>query len=137
EAPTLVRIHSTTFTHDGIVPSKPVLADPNDTCRCGLLLLREHLGDHDCVVVHPIDDAPSDPGVRDPEFVTAGPNAGHRPRVRHSEKLASLELSQQEAGFNPGVRRERRSLDLAPEPDPGACPSVTHGVIYVRTDMPA
>src|SRR5690606_20828064 len=74
---------------------------------------------------------------RDPEFVTAGPNAGHRPRVRHSEKLASLELSQQEAGFNPGVRRERRSLDLAPEPDPGACPSVTHGVIYVRTDMPA
>jgi len=86
-------------------------------CRRGLLLLRKDLGDHDGIIVDAIDDAPGHPTIRDPEFVTAGPDARHGPRMRHSKELTRLELPEQEPLVAPmtseGPRMSRRHVVAA------------------------
>jgi hypothetical protein len=55
--------------------------------------------------------------------------------MRHSQELSGLELSEQEAGLNPGVSGEKEEFSPRRSARPEACPLGTHVVLYVRIDM--
>ena len=58
------------------------------------------------------DDPPGVLPVRNPEFDAARRDGWHGSRLREAQTLAALKTSEQEPGFQPRTRRERRSLDL-------------------------
>jgi hypothetical protein len=74
--------------------------------------LREDLPDHDGIRIEPIDDSPRNLFVGNPQFVATAADGRHRAGVRQSKILASLQLPQQHARFNPRVFGKRGRFDF-------------------------
>ena len=80
-------------------------------------LLAEDLQQHDGIRIDAVHNPPYLVAIHDTQFVASTRDIWHRTRVWHAQALSSLESAWQEAGLKPGLRRPRRRLDLAVEPN--------------------
>src|SRR5262249_11047355 len=74
---------------------------------------REHVADHDGILVRSVDDAPLVALVGHGEFMAPLANGRHRPGVGEAERLPLLETPEECPHFEPSLLRERRRFDLA------------------------
>jgi len=95
-----------------VVILESLLAHLDNLLRSALGLLTEYFANHNCVMVHSVNDSPCCILVHNAKFAAPGANAGHRSRVRQRQRFSSLEASQEISGLNARSLRERRCLDL-------------------------
>ncbi len=112
-----------------ILPKTP-LARCNHIFGGGARLLGKHRSNHDCISIRAIDNPPVGGGVLDTQFVASSSNSRHRPRMGHSQRLATLQPSKQHPGFDSGSRSEWRGLDLPMQPYKRLV-SYSHGMQYM------
>ena len=102
--------------------------------------LCKNFSDHDRVSISPVNYAPIHVFIGDPKLVTSAPDGRHRPAMRQSDVLATLQPSQQCTGLYSCLKRKWRSLDLAFQPNEWFVVSVhlphymPHST-YVKYDM--
>ena len=97
----------------------------------------EHFQNHhhvNCQVVH---DPPCVATIPDAQVVTSGSNGRHRPRNRQTQRVPSLQASQQESGIDAGFSAKRRCLDFSTQPDQGFVTRVRVEPVYVIYDISA
>ncbi len=95
-----------------VLPQSPD-ARVNDDLWRRPRLLAEDLQNHHGVGVEPVHDSPVSSGVTDPELMTARPHNGHRPRLRHADRLPLLQQTKQITGLDPGRLGEWHTSGLS------------------------
>src|SRR5450432_166782 len=78
--------------------------------------LGEHLKNHNCVLIDPVQHTPLALRIIDSQLMAAWPNACHRPGLRHRKGLAALQLPQQVPRFESRYLRHRRGFHLSVKP---------------------
>jgi hypothetical protein len=105
--------------------------------RRRLCLLLEHIENHYRVGRNVLHDPPAHLGIDDPQLVTTGAKAWHRPRVWEAQELAPLQAAQQESRLDSGVRTKGWCLDFAAQPDQRLVTRTHRRRVYVRSDIVA
>ncbi len=98
-----------------ILPKTP-LAGCNHILGRGARLLGKHRPNHDRISVRPVDNSPIRRTVPDAQLMASLSDSRHRPRMGHSQRLATLQSSKQHPGLDPCGHAEWRGLDLPIQP---------------------
>ncbi len=105
------------FSSRTVVLPQPSGARSNDSLRRRPGLLAEDLQNDHGVGVEPVHDPPVSGCVTDSQLVTAWPHDGHRPRLRHADRLPLLQQTEQITGLDPSRPGKGRRHDLSVKPN--------------------
>lgn len=98
-------------------------------------LLGEDFQNHNRVGVRPADNSPGHALIYDPQFVAAECDLGHGSRKRERQRLAPLELPEEEARFNACRFAERWRLHFSMEPDERLVLGAHPKLVYVGSGI--
>jgi len=98
-------------------------------------LLVKYLHNQNYILVYPINNSPFGPRILHAQFMTAWPNARHRPRIRHRQQLAALQSAKQPARLNSRFGGKRRCLNFTMQPAKLAFFLLSLFLPYIRIDI--
>jgi hypothetical protein len=105
------------FSSRTVVLPQSAAARVNDGLWRRPRLLAEDLQNHHGVGIKPVHDSPVSCGITHSQLVTPRTKNGHRPRLRHANRLPLLQQTKKIAGLDPGRLGKGRRLDLSVKPN--------------------